>query len=198
MQLWLASRTKSAQAWSATRSFLPVVTLGVLLVACNPPAEQANAPAAPVASPSPTMSATEAAPSPEPAPTLLPPSTPMPAPSALTPHAASYTLLVTNSAARMSHLSSRQTARSSRSRSALRHGAWPWHPTTWPTSRRPRVWPPSISGIAFSSPASRIVPRLARLRSASTAPAVWVSPPHRTGDASTSVYSCPIGLASWK
>jgi YVTN family beta-propeller protein len=79
---------------------LVAVALGVLLVACSPRAEQANTPMAQVASSTPTMSATDAAPTSEPAPTVLPTATPLPVPPTSTPRAASYTILVTNSAAR--------------------------------------------------------------------------------------------------
>jgi YVTN family beta-propeller protein len=76
------------------------VALGMLLIACSPAAEQASTPIVRIASPLPAMTATGAAPTPEPAPTLLSTSTPLPAPPTGTPRAASYMVLVTNSAAR--------------------------------------------------------------------------------------------------
>ena len=101
---------------------LVAVALGVLLVACNPRAEQASTPMAQVAWPTPATSATEAAPPPEPASTVLPTATPMPAPPATTPRATSYTLLVTNAAAR--HVSFVEPASGAIEQAEV--GAAPW------------------------------------------------------------------------
>ena len=79
---------------------LMVAALGVSLVACNPAPERASAPVTQVASPTSATSATVAAPTPVPAPTVAPTSPQVPKPSPATPRAASYTLLVTNSAGR--------------------------------------------------------------------------------------------------
>ena len=79
---------------------LVVVAVGVPLIACNPRPEQASTPMAQVTSPAPAISTTEAAPTPEPAPMRAPTSILMPEPPTGTPRATSYTLLVTNSAAR--------------------------------------------------------------------------------------------------
>jgi YVTN family beta-propeller protein len=86
---------------------LVVVTLGVLLAACSPAAQPASTPIAPVGSPAPTGLST---------------STPLLAPATGTPRAASYTMLVTNSAAR--HVSFVEPT--SRAIEQVEVGAAPW------------------------------------------------------------------------